>query len=193
MSVVNSRNEGLPYLEIHGLSTLVDLNAEDVQPYCKLAGFNDGYIKSYALIYTGYKWKVGKFNCTTTNSECFSGKLLHEMFHGLYISCHGKIHDTGIRSSRYVFLVLPSFRLFPILCMNWFINEQPIPEKLRSRIVDIALDINRRDYSIGDVSVTMSGINESFIVIYDTHNEAAIQILCKQLGFSDGQVIYMIS
>lgn len=108
-----SDNEGLPHLEIHGVSALVELSLADVQPFCKLAGFNDGHIKTNVFLYGGYKWNLRLFDCAKNHSECFSGKLMHTWFSGVYIICYNisAIGNTGFRISNtfiYCFCLLVS-------------------------------------------------------------------------------------
>lgn len=98
MSLGTTGEEGLPHLEIHGVSALVKLPVEDVQHFCKLAGFHDGYTATRALFYGGYMWEVVIRDCNLNHSKCLSGKLteLHKWFEGVYIKCHDSIQQEGV-------------------------------------------------------------------------------------------------
>jgi hypothetical protein len=82
-------DEGLPHLEIHGVPARVELEEKKVPPFCRLAGFTDGYIKTSVRLFGGYIWKLNTIECAFNHSVCASEvTLLNKWFNGVYIKCH---------------------------------------------------------------------------------------------------------
>lgn len=106
-------DEGIPHLEIRGVSARVELEDSDVRSFCRLAGFDHGYIKTRVRLFDGYLWTTTTSReCLTSMRDCVVGRLelITRRFDGVYIACShtNSTTDKGehghyTKCSRYIY------------------------------------------------------------------------------------------
>lgn len=103
-----SGDEGIPHLEMYGVSARVELDSVEVQPFCRLAGYKSGDTKTRVRLFGGYIWVLSSPDYLYSHSECTTGfKLQNKWFNGFYLKCHGSMINTG----SYICYIVQCFHL----------------------------------------------------------------------------------